>query len=139
MEGKAKKSAFNHLNLSYYNKDSVLVQKEGRNGNSNLLRMFFRKVQQRLQSEPGIIRRIIVKNKLRITVEAFREWLDINEIDHRSYVKTPCVKPLFVGAKKTRDQTKIMRILLKDFLKNEALCCYLTSKKIKREAMPHNL
>ena len=31
-----------------------------------------------------------------------------------------------------------MRILLKDFVYNEAIPCYLTSKKVKKEVMVHN-
>ncbi len=76
---------------------------------------------------------------MRIKATEFKEWLDIHEVDHRGYVRMPEVKPLFVADRNSKEETKIMRVLLKDFLQREALCCYLTSKKIKRQAMPHNL
>ena len=81
---------------------------------------------------------IIKRHKLKIKLEAFREWFELNEVDHRNYVKLPDVRDLFVAGKNNREQAKIMRVLLKDFLQNEALCCYLTTKKVKKQAMPHN-
>jgi hypothetical protein len=53
-------------------------------------------------------------------------------------VRLPDMKALFAGKRGSKDQSKIMRALLGDFLKKEALLCYLTSKKIKRDSMPYN-
>jgi hypothetical protein len=43
------------------------------------------------------------------------------------------VRKLFIASRKKHDPTKFMRILLKDFLENEALCFYLAEKRIKKE------
>ena len=46
-------------------------QKDGRNSNSNLLRMFFRKMEQIIDSEPEFIKRVIKKNKMRLKPAKF--------------------------------------------------------------------
>jgi hypothetical protein len=45
--------------------------KDGRNSNSNLLRMFFRKMEQIIDSEPELIKRVIKKNKMRLKPAKF--------------------------------------------------------------------
>jgi hypothetical protein len=60
-------------------------------------------------------------------------------VEHRNYVRLPDMKELFAGSRGSREQSKVMRVLLKEFIQREALPCYLTSKKIKRDSMPHNL
>lgn len=64
--------------------------------------------------------------------------METNKVDHRNYVRVPSIKKFFVDQQFVREHTKIMRILLKDFLQREAVLCYLTSKKVRKEAMVHN-
>ena len=80
--------------------------------------MFFRRLHQRMQMQPEIIHKIIRKNHLKIKPAKFMEWFELNDVEHRNYVRLPDMKILFAGKRGSREQTKIMRILLKDFLKN---------------------
>jgi hypothetical protein len=100
--------------------------------------MFFRRLHQRLLSGPETIQRIIRRNHLKIKAAKFLEWLELNDVEHRNYVRLPDMKALFTGKRGSREQAKVMRVLLKEFLQKEAMLCYLTSKKIKRESMPYN-
>lgn len=113
-------------------------QKEGRNANSNLLRMFFRRLELKKESQNQLIANIIIKYRLSISESDFLDWLETNRIDYRNYVRVPSVQRLFVGCDRTQDHAKILRVLLFDFLQKEAISCYLTSKKIKKEAMEFN-
>ena len=114
-------------------------QKPGRNSNSNLLRMFFRRLEHRLIKCPEIILNIIMKHKLDISLEEFQAWVKINRVDFRNYVRITSVRKLFIDQPFGRGQAKIMRIMLKDFLEKEALVCFITSKKIQRGAVNYSL
>jgi hypothetical protein len=58
-------------------------------------------------------------------------------MEHKNYIRLPSAKKLFFNAQK-KEYAKIMRILLHHFLKAEAMCAYLTSKKIKKTMMEQN-
>lgn len=58
-------------------------------------------------------------------------------MDHKNYIRLPSAKKLFYSTQK-KEYAKVMRILLHQFLKSEALCAYLTSKKIKKTMMDQN-
>ncbi len=60
-------------------------------------------------------------------------------MEHRNYIRLPSARKLFFTGKCNKEATKILRIILKDFIQREALCAYLTSKKIKRESIPYHL
>jgi hypothetical protein len=72
-------------------------------------------------------------------VDEFAEWIREARIDYRNYIRVPSVKKLFHVGAKLREYGRILRVLLKLFLDGESLCCYLTSRKIKKQAMPYNL
>lgn len=65
-------------------------------------------------------------------------WLEGQRVDFRNYIRVPTIKKLFMGRHSTQAHAQLLRILLKDFLHNEALPCYMTSRKIKKEAMLFN-
>lgn len=78
---------------------------------------------------------------MKITKSKFIDWFEINKAEYTNYIRLSCVKKMFVCTRVNKSgkfQTKIMRILLNDFLRKEAHCFYLTSKKIKRVGMNHN-
>ena len=58
-------------------------------------------------------------------------------MEHKNYIRLPSAKKLFYNTQK-KEHAKIMRILLNHFLKSEAMCAYLTSKKIKKTMMDQN-
>lgn len=119
-------------------KPKNLEQKDGRNANSNLLRMFFRRLQYKVENQPEIILSIIQKHKLSICLEDFVDWISASKVDYRNYIRVSCIKKLFIGQAFIYEHTKVMRILLRIFLEKEAFPCYLTSKKAKRGVMNYN-
>lgn len=50
----------------------------------------------------------------------------------------PHARYYFMEKKNDQNNTKIMRIFLKNYLTKEAHCHFLTSKKIKKSLMPQN-
>jgi hypothetical protein len=59
-------------------------------------------------------------------------------VDYRNYIRLPTVKKLFSETKTTKEHSKLMRILLKQFIDDEAINCYWTSKKLRKDIMGHN-
>ena len=106
--------------------------KDVRNAHSNLLRIFFRRLDIQMKQSPEYIKRVIRKNKMRLKISKLAEWLEINKIEHRNYIRLSYVKKMFLSPRKNQETCKIMRILLWDFVNNDALSYYLTSKKMKR-------
>jgi len=48
------------------------------------------------------------------------------------------VNKMFMGGKINFEHRKMLRILLAQFVNKEALCCYLTSRKAKKDLMINN-
>lgn len=42
--------------------------------------MFFRKMEQIIDSEPELIKRVIKKNKMRLKPAKFAEWYEYNQV-----------------------------------------------------------
>jgi hypothetical protein len=80
----------------------------------------------------------IKRNNFKFTVEDFADWYARNKIDHRNYVRLRTVKKLFSPNSLHSDYSAMMRILLSQFLKQEASLCYLTSKKTGKEDPMNN-
>lgn len=99
--------------------------------------MFFRRLEIQMKQDPDYIKGVIKKHKMRLKFSKLAEWLEMNSIQHRNYIRLPCVKKLFLAPRKNQQTAKVMRILLDDFIKNDALCYYLTSKKIKQIGRAH--
>jgi hypothetical protein len=52
----------------------------------------------------------------------------------------PHAKKLFCNnTDEKRSYSKALRVIFKNFINEESVCCYLTSRKIKKEAMKLNL
>jgi hypothetical protein len=120
-------------------KSKSIEQKEGRNSNSNMLRMFFRRLAYKVENCPRVILEIIRKHQLDIALDEFILWLENTKTDYRNYIKISSIRSLFLGQDFVQEHTKLMRVLLGEFIRNEALPCYLTSKKAMRGVMIHNL
>ena len=73
-EPKNRKTASEDWKSREKNHSKVIEQKVGRNSNSNLLRMFFRRLEYKLQQAPTTLLSIIGKYKLNITLEEFVSW-----------------------------------------------------------------
>ena len=80
---------------------------------------------------------MIKRFKIKLSYHQFIEWFEINKMEHKNYIRLPSAKKLFYNTQK-KEHAKIMRILLNHFLKSEAMCAYLTSKKIKKTMMDQN-
>lgn len=101
--------------------------------------MFFRRLNFKAAHSSQSIQTIIQKHGLNISLEQFLGWYQHHNIDFRNYIKVSSIRPMFLGHALCNEHAKIMRVLLKEFIRNEALPCYLTSKKIRRGVMEHNL
>ena len=75
---------------------------------------------------------------MKISVEDFIDWYGRNKTNHRNYIRISSVQKLFVSQPFCEEETKIMRIILEDFIKNEALVCFLTSKKVGKDEASNN-
>ena len=71
-----------------------------------------------------------------MTVEEFQTWVGRIAVDSSKYLKLPDVARYCVGE---GEEKVIMRIMFKMYLRDEAVPCYLTSKKAKRGVMASNL
>ena len=109
-----------------------------RNMNSNLLRVFFRRIEYKIRREQKLISQIIEKHHMKITLEDFLDWYERNKINHRNYIRINSVKKLFMSPYFNEEYTKVIRILLNNFLRNESFNCYLTSKKVSKEEARNN-
>jgi hypothetical protein len=70
----------------------------------------------------------------------FFSWYRASKADYRHYIGISSIRVLFRPAQhEEKEFTKIMRILLHDFIQNDALACFLTSRKTKRGEMTQNL
>jgi len=65
-------------------------------------------------------------------------WLESKAINHKNYIRLAKVSKMFMGGKINFEHSKMLRILLAEFVNKEALCCYLTSRKTKRDLMVYN-
>jgi hypothetical protein len=72
-------------------------QKEGRNANSNLLRMFFRRLEFKIENNPKALKQVWNKLAPTITIQQFAEWLREARVDYRNYIRVPSVRRLFMG------------------------------------------
>lgn len=93
-----------------------MEQKDGRNSNSNLLRMFFRRVELLFQHRPELLLTIIRKHQLNLSLEDFKNWFEEAKVNFRNYMRVSSVRKLFMGDQFVEEHTKIMRILFKRFL-----------------------
>jgi hypothetical protein len=72
-------------------------------------------------------------------LKKIEDWFEVGRVESKSYIRLKSVKRLFFDSKNHKGEAKVMRILLKKFLCNEALPSYLTSKKIRKDLMSYNL
>lgn len=70
-------------------------QKAGRNANSNLLRLFFRRLEHRVQRQPSLVVEALRRAGSEGTAEALWEWVRGGGVDCRSYIRVPQAKGLF--------------------------------------------
>ena len=101
--------------------------------------MFFRRLEYKVQYDPKLIISVIKKYQLKITFEEFVEWIKTNKADFRNYIRIFSIRKLFVNHHFAYEETKIMRILFKEFLERESLICFITSKKAKKGVVASNL
>ena len=67
-----------------------------RNMNSNLLRVFFRRMEYKIKRELKLISKIIERHHMKITLGDFLDWYERNKINHRNYIRINSVKKLFI-------------------------------------------
>lgn len=98
-----------------------------------------RKMERIFRSEQELLKRIISRNKIETSIQKLEEWFEVGRVEKKSYIRLKSIKRLFFSTKAHKEETKVMRILLKHFICNEALPNYLTSKKIRKDYMCYNL
>lgn len=76
-------------------KTNPRIQKEGRNKYSNILRAFFKYLQERNKLEIPV-RQIIKRYNLNITENDFFSELSLKAPDHRNYIRPKMAKKLFM-------------------------------------------
>lgn len=59
-----------------------------------------------------MIARVIARGKMKTTCGRFLEWLEIHRVEHKNYIRLPCVKKMFIGRSGKEEHPKIMRVLL---------------------------
>ena len=58
--------------------------------------MFFRRVENRLVKFPKIVENIIERKKFGFSLQEFKNWIKINRVDFRNYIRLTSVRKLFV-------------------------------------------
>lgn len=93
----------------------------------------------KLSKEPEKVMTIIKKHGLSFTTNQLQEWLSTHSIDYRNYIRVSSVKKLFKNHDSSKEFSLILRVMLQAFINEDSLCCYLTSRKLKKELMLHSL
>jgi len=60
-------------------------------------------------------------------------------VDYKNYIRVPSIRNLFISSNLNDSSTKLMRVMLKDFLDGEVVNYFLTSRKIKKGSVRINL
>ena len=78
---------------------------------------------------------------MRIVVSDFRLWLKTHKIDPCNYIKLSEARKLFRldDDEENKQYSKVLRILFKQFLSEEAIICTLTSWRSNRQKVKFSL
>lgn len=109
-----------------------------RNVNSNILRVFLRRLEIQMKTGSDMFENAIKKNNFQFTVEEFMDWYERNKVNHKNYIRLSTAKKLFSLRSYHADYSAMMRTLLNHFLNNQAPLCYLTSRKAGKEDPRNN-
>lgn len=86
--------------------------------NSNLFRMFFRRLEYKIQNQPELIEGILKKMGCCASLDDFWRWIREEKIDYRNYIRVPHAKRIFCDETEAkRSYAKALRIIFKDFLR----------------------
>lgn len=103
-------------------------QKENRNVYSNILRNFFRKINDASKIEK-LVRSIIDKRGMSLSTEDFLGYVRKIKVNHGKYLRFKKLRPLF-NDQNMKEHSMIFRILFEHFKADELLVQTLTSRKI---------
>lgn len=103
-------------------------QKENRNVYSNILRNFFRKINDVSKIEK-LVSLIIDKRGLRLSAEDFFEYVRRLKVNHGKYLRFKKLRQVFVD-QNMKECSMVFRILFEHFKADELLVQTLTSRKI---------
>lgn len=111
--------------------------KENRNALSNILRNFFKKINDDEKTRM-LVEKIITKLQLEVTIDQFYRHVKKHKVDHTKYIRLRSVHQLFIDSHYV-EYSLIFRIVFLNFFKSESLLQTLTSKKMRKESIKSHL
>lgn len=86
----------------------------------------------------NLIERTIAANHFKTDPEEFYRWLESYSVNYKNYIRFASVKKIMT-TRKRRDHLTILRVIIQDYVKVEAISHCLTSKRIDRKSVVMHL